>query len=224
MPNDREPVAVSGDPARRNRIIAIAIGALLVLGGIVAVLVMTLTPGDSTGAPGPEPSTSASDSPSPTPEPGETTDDPSATPTPGPTEAFGQPANPPVAIDEQATPQTGVTAVIDRLESVDGEAVQPGDIAGPSVRFRMTVTNDTAAALDLTLVTVNAYYGADDTPAGPLTKPGGEAFPDSVAAGSTATGVFVFTVPEGSRDRFTVTLDIAAGTPLAVFTGPAPRG
>jgi hypothetical protein len=108
------------------------------------------------------------------------------------------------------------------MEAIQGEAERAGEVAGPAVRFVVTVTNTTAQPVSLATALVNVYYGADATPAGELAKPGGSPFPQEVAAGGTAAGTFIFTIPEDERDDVLVTLDYQVGTPVLAFEGAAP--
>ena len=116
-----------------------------------------------------------------------------------------------------------LTAKVTTMEAVQGKANGPGEVAGPSVRFTITITNSTGKAVDLSNTVVYAYYGADAAPATELEQPGGKAFPASVATGSTATGVFVFNIPTASRSKVLVTVDTSVHNPVVAFRGPAPR-
>ena len=67
---------------------------------------------------------------------------------------------------------------------------------------------------------MTATYGQDSTPAVMLTSDKqSQTLPDSVAAGSEATGVYDFAIPEGSRDQVVVRVYLNSQEPAAVFSG-----
>ncbi|MFC6508088.1 hypothetical protein ACFQBY_06420 [Promicromonospora citrea] len=125
----------------------------------------------------------------------------------------------PRPFDAEATPQPGVTVAVAEVEKVEGEANLPGEVGGPALRFTIDVTNGTGETLDLRTIVVNAYYGADRTPANQLLKPGGKAFEAETADGRTARGAFVFTVPADQQDRVELEVDPGIGSPVIIFTG-----
>jgi hypothetical protein len=132
-------------------------------------------------------------------------------------------ALPPVALTKKVAPVPGVVFSISPLEAVEGIAQGPGEIAGPALRFTLAVRNDTAKPVSLALAVVNVYAGTERAPATELRKPGGVPLPGRVASGATATGVFVFSVPDDLRDQVQVAVDFAVGAPIVVFQGTAPR-
>lgn len=132
-----------------------------------------------------------------------------------------QPVASPVELDAKKTVRTGVAAAVSGLESVQGEARGVGEIAGPALRFTLTVTNDTDKELSLASALVNVTFGTDETPAGELSGPGTAAFPGSVAPGGTAEAVYVFSVPADSRDDVRIYFNLEAETPIAAFAGKA---
>lgn len=117
---------------------------------------------------------------------------------------------------------TGVSLEITKLESVEGTAQSPGDVAGPSVRVTLKLTNNTSAALDLSTAVTNVYYGADDTPGQQLPGPDGSPLPTSVAAGKSVTAVLIFSVPKAERADVSITFDYSVGVPVVLFEGSAP--
>ena len=105
------------------------------------------------------------------------------------------------------------------VEAVNVEATVPGEVSGPAVRVKVTATAG-SAALDLSGASVTATYGQDSTPAVMLTSDQqSQTLPDSVAAGSEATGVYDFAIPEGSRDQVVVRVYLNSQEPVAVFSG-----
>lgn len=167
---------------------------------------------DSDTSPTSSPTATVTDVPSATPDP--------AQPTPGPSEPSGSmPELAPVAPEEPSDNGSGLVARIAAMKAVQGEAVQAGEIAGPAVQFTLELTNDTGEAVDLGLISVNAYIGDDRTPAGGLVRPGGAPFEGTLDAGKSATGVYVYTIPESQRGDVTLTVDYRAGQPAFVFRG-----
>lgn len=200
-------------PRRKAWPWVIAVAAVLV---VVAVIVyFALTSGAAgEGKPASSPSASASAS---APVDGA---DPSAQPTPDPSATPGtMPELAPVAPDEPAESDDGLVAEITAMKAVEGEAVQAGEIAGPSVQFTLKLTNDTDSPVDLGLIAVNAYIGEGRTPAIGLVKPGAAPFEGTLKAGATAEGVYVYNIPKNQRGDVTLTLDYRAGEPAFVFRG-----
>ncbi|WP_140425462.1 MULTISPECIES: hypothetical protein [unclassified Cryobacterium] len=176
----------------------------------------------------PSPSRTASPTPAPTKSPTPAPPVPSA---PDPAAGIGVPSTElappqvqaPVPLADPAAAVPGVVFSISELESVAGEARGPGEVAGPSLRFAVTVRNDTAVSVSLTSTVVNFYYGGEQSPATELAAPGGVPLPDAVSAGGTARGVFIFNVPDDGRDRVQIAVDYSAGVPIVLFEGPAPK-
>lgn len=125
----------------------------------------------------------------------------------------------PVDPTKPADNDKGLTVEIVRMKAVNGEAVQAGEIAGPSVQFTIRIENSTDEALNLGFVAVNAYIGEGRTPATGLIRPGGAPFSGTLAAGKSAEGVYVYNIPEAQRDDVTLTVDYRAGQPAFVFRG-----
>jgi hypothetical protein len=203
---------------RRNGMIATITAAVLLVAAIVTAAIMgtvsgganapatpssTATPSATGDAEQPEPSESSS-------APDDEAVDPSV------------PADP-VEITQPADISPGLTAAITNLESVSGEAQRPGEVAGPAVRVTVQITNATDAAVQLLTTVVTAYYGDEQTPALELGAPGASAMPTEVAAGETATGVYVFTVPADERDLVRVMVDYSVDVRPLVFEGAVPE-
>jgi hypothetical protein len=211
---------------------AVAVGSAIVISGQstasdgASPSSVTLPTPDTTPPPTPDATT-----PAPTPDATTPTSMPDAsTPASTPADTPGAPAetSPPipsvtVPIDAEAEVATGVTAHIASLEAVTGIAMQPGEAGGPALRATIELVNNTDASIDLRGAVVNLAYGAASTPASPIAQPGGEPFAQTVAAGETAKGVYVFTVPDAGRDNVSVEVDVRLGGQIPVFEGPAPR-
>lgn len=209
------------DPEAHARRRGLLILVIVVVVAVVAALVIWSV---NSSAPSPAATTSASSTPLPsasTPSDGSSASaDPSASAEPG---AGGEVVDDIRDFDEPAPIDGGVTVALDDLEAVEGEASMPGEIAGPSLRFTVTFTNDSDEAYSLLGAVTNVYYGADQIPAIELAEPGGEPFPQEVAAGKSVTGTFVYNVPTDQRDQVRITVDYDAAEPALVFEGAAPQ-
>lgn len=216
------------NPRHPRRLTAVIVSALVVvIGAVAAIGLLTsgaATPAATTQVPttsetvAPEVTaspltTATSAAPTDTPTPVRTTVAP--TPQPTKTAAISEPTQVPIKKE--------LTATVVKSEAVTGTADGPGEIGGPSVRFTIRITNTTGRSFALSSTVVNAYYGADATPAVQLRMPGGRDFPTSVASGSSATGVFVFNIPVADRSAVKVTVDTAVQNPVIAFQGAAPR-
>ncbi len=136
--------------------------------------------------------------------------------------AIAQPLAAPVDLKAKKEVKGGVSATITELTAVEGIASGIGEVAGPAIRFKVTVVNNTAAEISLDRAVVDVSFGKDAAPAGQLSGPGPVAFPVSVAPGQSGEGVFVFAVPSEARDRVQIHLNLEAETPIATFAGKAP--
>jgi len=195
---------------RRLLLISIAVGgaALVVLIGLLIARPWEAGTPAATSTP-----TDGQTSVSPDPDPSETPATPEPTDTASPE---------PVPIESPGVIVSGVTAEVTGIEAVDGVAKGPGEVSGPAIRFTVTITNTTSSTVDLTATVVTVDYGADRTPAGQLYQPGASPMPTKVAAGDTASGVYVFTIPTDQRDLVHITVDYSVGVPPLVFTGKVP--
>ncbi len=128
----------------------------------------------------------------------------------------------PVPLDRKTEVTPGLSARVDRLAAVTGEARGPGEVGGPAVRFRVVVSNDGPVAIPLTSTVVNTYFGPDRIPATAVSGPGVVLLPASVASGRSVSGTFVFVVPPEDRARVLITVDYAVDTSVVAFEGRAP--
>ncbi|NEM89978.1 hypothetical protein [Galbitalea soli] len=203
----------------------VALATLVIIAGLLAWALIPratqlssapATPPASASPGSATPTASASVTPAPT---------APAKPTPAPSSSTNGilRAAPPVAITARPHPVTGLTVHITKMRAVDGTAQGPGEVAGAAVQVTLAVANGTAKTISLASTIVNAYYGAANTPASPLSGPGAVPLAASVKAGATITAVYVFSVPVDSRAEFSVTFDYSAKVPVIVLRGPAPK-
>ncbi|MCU1584110.1 MAG: hypothetical protein JWM49_666 [Microbacteriaceae bacterium] len=209
----------------RRKVLVAAAAAVLLAGGITATVLTSLgAPGSDRQAGPPQsgaPASPKSSDTSATP----TSPDPAATPTSPDPAATPGPAVPaaPVALDKPAQIEPGLSAAITKFEAVDGKALTPGEVSAPSVRTTVTIRNASSESVPLTTAVVTAYYGPDQTPALELTSPGGAPFPTKVAAGQSATAVYLFSIPVDQRDRVRIVVDYSVKVSPVVFEGAVPR-
>lgn len=147
---------------------------------------------------------------------------PSQTPERAPTPKKGpeMPAElKPVEPDQVVEGEDGMRVALTKIESVTGEAVQPGEIAGPAVRVTVSVTNGTDAEFNTSALVVNAYVGKDRTPAGSVVAPGGVPFIGRLAPGESTYGVYLFSIAESERSDVTITVDYSTKSAMVVFRG-----
>jgi hypothetical protein len=127
---------------------------------------------------------------------------------------------PAVPIDEPAPAGNGIVARVTKVEAIESTASGPGQIAGPAVRITLSIDNGSNQSLALDGVVVNMYLGAERSPALPLDDPTQMPFAGTVEPSASAAGVYVFSVPEDSRDSVVIELGYQPGAPLLLFTGP----
>ena len=128
-----------------------------------------------------------------------------------------QPTEPPVAIDEPAETESGVTARITAVKSVETKANLPGEIGGPGVAITIELRNGSSAPIDLNNVVVDLVLPGDVS-ATPITE-GSEPFTGVTAAGATQAATYVFTVDASERGDVTIRLSYSADQPVVVFAG-----
>lgn len=212
-------------PATRVPRRAWLVAAVVVAAVAIALSITLFARGEPTAGPS-SPASTLGTGTAPTSSPSAPAPEPTAAPT-------GPPATPPaesedpvpvvtVPIDGEAEVTEQVTARVSAIEAVDGVAKAPGEVGGPSLRVTIEIDNGTATSVDLRTAVVNLYHGPDATPAAALGQPGASAFPTSVSAGETASGVFVFSVPVEARSQVRVELDLRIGGVILAFEGPAP--
>ena len=186
--------------------------------------------------PGPEPTaipsalpTSATGTPTPVPDPTTTPTEtpPATTPvppsTPGSVESTVAPkpevSKKPVKLDRASKTGTGLTAKLISVKATTAKAQLPGEVAGPALVVTVDVTNSSSKPVDLSAVVVT-LLDADEAPGSEMTTKPADPLSGTVDAGSTARGVYVYTVPKNKRSPITVTVSIS-DAPVLVFTGNA---
>jgi len=209
------------EPATRRRLwwwltIAGAAVALGVIGILVALAVAGQPAPPGEGAAG-GPSATAGESPDPdgaaAPGDGDPAD-PGATIDPD----FGEPVADTAVGDGEADFGDSVTAKVTAIDFITVTGTRAGEVSGPAMRVAVMLANGTGEPIPLDAVTVNAYYGSDTQPASPFdSETEGEPFSGTLASGGTATGSYVFSIPEGQDKDIVVTVSRGADSPLVVF-------
>jgi len=191
---------------------------------VAAALVLTAAPGAPDVGP-PDPVTPIGESPGATISPdSKPSSGPTETPEPGslePVQVEEVSFAPPIGLDGTGDFGTGLTIRIEEIEAVDGVARGPGQVSGPALRLTVEARNGSGEAVSLEGMVVDLTYGADGTPAMPLSEPGGEPFEGELAGRDQAVAAYVFAVPEQARDRITVTASYTGSAPTVVFEGTA---
>lgn len=192
---------------------AVLLGAAVAVGVGVSALTSDTPPGVAAPSTVLDPDATSGPSPTETPVlPPSSTD--------APTVPVPETTSPPVALDGTASFGTGVTARLTAVESVDGEASGPGEVAGPAVRVTVELHNGTNEALALNKVIVDVFAGTELAPGEPLSGPGVRWFDGTLEPGDDATGVYVFGVPADRRDQVQVRVSYDPLEPTVLFEGP----
>lgn len=187
-----------------------AAAALVLVVALIAV-VASRSGDDSPSRAATEP-TAASSEPVATPSSSPVTTEPAPTKSPKPGK--------PIGIEDTGTIDEGAKLTVEKIASVTSVGKGPGEVEGPAIQVTLRVKAGTSP-VNLGDVAVNAYYGADRTPAVPMSGPGGDPLSGTVAARSTQDGVYVFNVPKGQRDKIEIEVFYEAAESPVVFQGSA---
>ncbi|GAA4378227.1 hypothetical protein [Nocardioides caricicola] len=196
--------------------------AVVLLGGVVAVLALAASaePSSSPEAPTTTASPSAAAS---APTPGAApSSGPTGAPEPGSLEvvpAGEMRTRAPVPFDATGNFGSGLTLSVTQVEDVAGVAHGPGEIAGPAVRLSFALDNDGAEPISLETVVVAVTYGAAETPAVTLSGPGEQVFGGTLEPGATAEARYVFAIPVEARGRVRAVVSYTGTAPAVSFEG-----
>lgn len=215
-----------GGLTSRQRLLA-ALGVVVVV--VAVILAITLSGSGGSGGSDGSPSADAAASSASATESPAATSSASAGAVPGASTATASgpvdinqapPSLEPVALDAMADTGSGVTARLASIEAVTSQAGGPGQVAGPALRVTLRIKNGSSADISLDGVAVNLSYGKNNTPGSPAEDSASAPFSGTLPAGDEAEAVYVFNVPEDSRDVVTVEVGYQPGAPLMVFSGP----
>ncbi|MBC7631677.1 hypothetical protein [Aeromicrobium sp.] len=197
----------------------VAIVGLVVVVAAVVVVVLANPGGDSPTQPSSRAESASTEAPTSATIAPPTRVPSSPTPSPtGPTSVPDRPRPKTIGIDDKASLTGGTSARLSSIRQVDGKAELPGEVGGPAIAVTVSVT--AGKAIDFSQTVVNAYYGADNTPATPLST-GTTALAGSLAGGRSKTGTYVFRVPKAELGRVSIELDLSIGDPVTLFEGSA---
>jgi hypothetical protein len=226
-------------PGSRLRIGLLAAAVALVVAAVVLAVVLTNGRETDESSPGGPSSSSGVPSASGSAEtPAASSADRSASPVPTATTAVPSPSLPPATasgapsvvptrstastrapLREKADVDDGIAVRVSRIQTVDGEAQGPGEVAGPALRVSVEVENTSGEDVAMDLALTNLYYGKDRTPASTLSGPGASPLPGTLAAGQKASGRYVFGVPARGRNPLVVEFSLRADRPTILFEG-----
>ena len=128
------------------------------------------------------------------------------------------PTQPPVNLDGQGDFGNAVTVDLIDRQSIATNAQLPGEIAGPGIALTFIITNGSDAAIDLGAVAVDVQ-DSNETPAIAMTGAPAAPFSGELAAGGTATGVYVVTLPIGHAGPLSILVSYSSQASVVVFTG-----
>lgn len=136
-----------------------------------------------------------------------------------PVQTTEQKVLPPVAIKAPADFGNGAKLEITKTARVNVEGQGPGEVSGSGIRFTVKFTNNTGQDIDLNMVTANAFYGADLTPASPTALSSDQPLSGVVKPGQSATGYYTFTIPKNATGDVQLQVSYAANQPVVVLKG-----
>jgi len=121
-----------------------------------------------------------------------------------------------VAVTEEADLGPGVSASIQSVKNITVDAKTPGEIAGPAVAVKLSVSNASDEAIDLSTAMVS-LTNADELLGQPTTSDPYSPFFGALEPGDSATATYVFLLPEDARSGIAVSFQYVAGAPIALF-------
>lgn len=126
----------------------------------------------------------------------------------------------PVSMSQKATFNSDISAEVGNFRHRYVAPKMPGELAGNSVIFDVTITNRSDRRLDLNAAVVN-LADSSGAPGSEITTDPAVRFPNTLAAHGSATATYVFVVPKNKRSNVTVDVTISADLPVVVFHGKA---
>lgn len=144
---------------------------------------------------------------------------PKATPTGTADPDFPIPVADKVKKGDTARFGTGVTATLvsSNVGRVTGK--DRGAVAGPAYIVRVRLTNGTDEPISLDTVSVTAVFGPDAVPGSAIpTDPKADPLSGTLAPGKSASGTYVFALPDTPSDKAQVAVGYVGDVPIVVFT------
>jgi hypothetical protein len=124
----------------------------------------------------------------------------------------------PVPLNETADFDTGLTVKISDIDSVEGVAKVPGEIAGPALKIAVVAENSSKKAIDLRSVVVFVTYSKKHTPAIKLSD-GTRPLEGRLRPQAQRDGTYVFKVPRSERDLVRIEVSYSGKAPTVSFEG-----
>jgi hypothetical protein len=110
-----------------------------------------------------------------------------------------------------------VQITVGKVQDRKVAAEQPGEIAGPAAVVPVTVRNASDQPFSLDGVVVTAFYN-EDVPGNETTAAPSDPLVGSLAAGKTAQGVYVFTVPREYASTLRIEVSSNQSATIVQFT------
>lgn len=122
------------------------------------------------------------------------------------------------ALDEQIALSTDVVVSIDEISTTTIKPQTPGEYAGTAVVVTISVLNESSRPQSIDSAVISLV--ADDGEIGVGTTAGpNEPLHGEVAAGKTAEGTYVFMLDPAEGRSVKISVNYAAGEPVASFAG-----
>ncbi|WP_231555001.1 DUF4352 domain-containing protein [Microbacterium sp. ZOR0019] len=122
------------------------------------------------------------------------------------------------AIEEPITLSTEMVVAVDDIAITTVKPETPGEYAGSAVVVTISVTNDSKRAQSIDSAVVNLVTDDGDVGIGTTAGPN-EPLHGELAAGASAEGTYVFMLDPAKGRSVKISVNYAAGEPLAVFAG-----
>jgi hypothetical protein len=132
-----------------------------------------------------------------------------------------QRTNPPVGFSRVALFSGGLQAEVSKIVSMKAEGHGPGELTGPAFSMTIELKNGSGKAIDLSSVVVDVQ-DASKVSLSPVNDLSARPFTGSVAAGATATGVYLFTKPDKASRTYSMAIRYSADVPAVAFAGKLP--
>lgn len=121
-------------------------------------------------------------------------------------------------LDDVVTLDTGVRVSVVEIAGITVEAETPGELAGPAVAATIRFENESGEPLDVGGAMVSLVDAAGNVGAPTTSSPAAPTI-GTIDDGDATEGIYVFRIPEDTRNDITLTVDYAAGAPVVVFHG-----
>ena len=104
------------------------------------------------------------------------------------------------------------------IKEIDAKGQGPGEVSGPALSIEVEVANDSKEMVDLDATVVN-LTGADGAPGSTMTGKPADPLSGTLKPKKSATGTYVFAIPDRNRNPVTVEVSVAPDEPSVLFKG-----